>query len=180
MPKGYRKDGSRLAFSKGCISLMKGKHHSEVAKLKMSLAHEGKHHSISTEFKKGFVSKEKHPNWKGGIKANPILRNNYLKKWRQENPLSVKADHHKRRIFMSSLTLQIVQQVYEGNIKRYGTLTCYLCLNPIEFGKDHLEHKTPISRGGTNARENLDIACQQCNCKKHTKTEEEFKKEAIC
>jgi len=69
----------------------------------------------------------------------------------------------------------IIQQVYEDNIKKYGTLTCYLCLKAIEFRKDHLEHKTPLSRGGTNAIENLDIACQHCNNTKHTKTEAEFR-----
>ena len=45
------------------------------------------------------------------------------------------------------------------------------------LGKDHLEHKIPLSRGGTNARENLDIACQHCNNKKFTKTESEYRKE---
>lgn len=73
------------------------------------------------------------------------------------------------------LTIKIIQFVYEDNIKRFGTLTCYLCLNPIAFGKDHLEHKTPLSRGGTNERNNLEVACQSCNCKKHTKTELEYK-----
>lgn len=77
------------------------------------------------------------------------------------------------------LTKQTIQSVYEDNIKLYGTLTCYLCLNPVPFGKDHLEHKTPLSRGGTNARDNLDIACQKCNCCKHNKTETEYR-EGLC
>jgi len=42
------------------------------------------------------------------------------------------------------------------------------------FVKDHLEHKIPLSRGGTNKRENLDIACEYCNCSKNNKTVEEF------
>lgn len=48
---------------------------------------------------------------------------------------------------------------------------------PFQIGKDHLEHKTPLSRGGTNIKTNLAIACQKCNCRKHTKTEEEYRKE---
>jgi 5-methylcytosine-specific restriction endonuclease McrA len=75
------------------------------------------------------------------------------------------------------LTIQTIQQVYEDNIKHYGTLTCYLCLNPIEFGNDHLEHKIPLSRGGTNDRDNLNIAHRSCNCRKQARTEEEYKKE---
>ena len=72
------------------------------------------------------------------------------------------------------LTVAIVRQVYEDNIKKFGVLTCYLCLNPISANKDHLEHKTPFVRGGTNARENLGVSCPGCNCRKKDKTEEEF------
>ena len=75
------------------------------------------------------------------------------------------------------LPIKRIQLVYEDNIKKYGTLTCYLCLTPVEFKKDHLEHKIPLSRGGTNEYNNLAIACQRCNCKKHARTEEEYRKE---
>lgn len=98
-----------------------------------------------------------------------------LKLYRLKNPLKVKVMNHKRRVSTRLLTLDTIQQVYEENIKKYGTLTCYLCLNPIDFGKDHLEHKTPISRGGKNNRDNLDVSCQYCNCRKHDKTELEYR-----
>ena len=39
------------------------------------------------------------------------------------------------------------QQVYEDNIKQYGTLTCYLCEEKIEFGLDNLEHKAHLYFG---------------------------------
>lgn len=42
-------------------------------------------------------------------------------------------------------------------------------------GKDHLEHKTPLSRGGSNEKRNLGVSCQRCNLKKGTKTELEYK-----
>ena len=71
---------------------------------------------------------------------------------------------------------KIIQMVYEDNIKKYGTLTCYLCNNSIEFGKDHLEHKTPLSRGGDNQYSNLGVSCAPCNFRKHDKTVEEFTK----
>lgn len=38
----------------------------------------------------------------------------------------------------------------------------------------HIDHKLPRSRGGTDDAENLTTACQSCNCRKHTKTAEEF------
>lgn len=74
-----------------------------------------------------------------------------------------------------SIPKQTLQAVYEDNIKRYGTLTCYLCIKPIEFGNDHVEHKMPVSRGGTNEYINLGIACSHCNRTKHTKTVKEYK-----
>jgi len=75
------------------------------------------------------------------------------------------------------LSIKTIQLVYEDNIKRYGTLTCYLCLSPIEFRMDNLEHKTPLSRGGTNEYSNLGVSCWRCNNKKRTRTEAEFRKE---
>jgi 5-methylcytosine-specific restriction endonuclease McrA len=74
-----------------------------------------------------------------------------------------------------ALATKTIQTVYEDNIKKYGTLTCYLCLETIEFGKDTLEHKIPFTRNGTNEYTNLAIACKSCNSKKHNKTEEEYR-----
>lgn len=88
-----------------------------------------------------------------------------------------RASHHKRRLLTSDLVKETAQLVYEDNIKQYGRLTCILCLKPIEFGQGSLEHKTPLSRGGTNDYDNLGIAHRGCNCKKHTKTLEEWQRD---
>ena len=117
--------------------------------------------------------------YKKNKEACGIRSKAYTKKWRKNNPLSVKAQNSKRRLLESDLNLETVQKVYEDNIKKYGTLTCYLCLKSISFGKDHLEHKTPLCKGGTNEYDNLGVACQKCNCKKHTKTEAEYREENL-
>lgn len=49
---------------------------------------------------------------------------------------------------------------------------CFYCKASLE--KSHLEHKTPISRGGLHDRNNLCLSCPPCNLKKGTKTVEEF------
>lgn len=114
----------------------------------------------------------------------------YLKKYRKKhykqiknyNKKYMKLYNYKRRLLNKNageLSLQTLQLVYEDNIKKYGTLTCYLCLNPIPFGKDNLEHKIPLSRGGTNEYNNLAIACKSCNCSKRNKSEEEYRKYVI-
>jgi 5-methylcytosine-specific restriction endonuclease McrA len=50
---------------------------------------------------------------------------------------------------------------------------CYYCNDPL--GKNyHVDHKQPISRGGSNWPENLACTCQHCNLSKSAKTEAEF------
>jgi 5-methylcytosine-specific restriction endonuclease McrA len=84
------------------------------------------------------------------------------------------------------LTVKEVQQVYEANIKGFGKLTCYICLEPVEFGKDCLEHNIPLCRGGTNEFDNLGIAHESCNLRKGKMTLSEYqilqtkKQEVIC
>ena len=107
-------------------------------------------------------------------KEKQELANIRQKKWREKHPEYMRASNHNRIMRTKDLTIEIIQRVYEENIKKHGTLTCYLCLIPIGFGDDCLEHKTPLSRGGNNQRDNLDIAHASCNRKKHSKTEQEY------
>lgn len=81
---------------------------------------------------------------------------------------------YRLRKLNTKITLDLIQMVYEDNIKQYGTLTCIYCFNSIPFGQDTLEHKLPLSRGGTNEYNNLAIACRYCNIKKNRKTVKEF------
>jgi 5-methylcytosine-specific restriction endonuclease McrA len=136
---------------------------------------------------------------KWGI-ANKEYRKEYFAKYRLKNKEKI-ADYNKMfaktergrlsrktaqynykqsiRGLRKSLNKNIVQQVYEDNIKKYGTLTCDLCLKPVLFGQDSIEHFIPITRGGTNERFNLGIAhgtnsIEKCNVRKSNKTLEEW------
>ena len=99
--------------------------------------------------------------------------------YRHSNRDKINASNRQRQL-AGKLSMEVIQIVYENNIKRYGTLTCYLCSSPVAFGKDHLEHKIPLSRGGTNEQGNLDVSCQGCNLRKHDKTEDEYRKAQKC
>ena len=106
-----------------------------------------------------------------------VCRTCYHKKWVNKKPIRIaqcKLYQLRYRTMAEDLRVETIQLVYEDNIKQYGTLTCYLCLKPIPFGKDHLEHKNPLSRGGSNKYDNLGVSCQSCNCKKGRKTVDEF------
>lgn len=72
------------------------------------------------------------------------------------------------------ISVSDVQKLYEDNIKQYGTLTCYLCIKPIKFKHDSLEHKIPFCRGGKNKLSNIGIAHIMCNLLKGRKTYKEY------
>jgi len=65
-------------------------------------------------------------------------------------------------------TIEDVQRLYDGQGGR-----CFYCGKELD-GKYDLDHKTPLSRGGTDWPENLCCACELCNSRKHEKTAEEF------
>lgn len=140
-----------------------GKKHSEEHKINISIANKG--NKKSEEYCDKYLRGKNSPSYKHGLSNTKEYIKFYNKKC------------HYARKCAGFLSVRTIQLVYEDNIKKYGTLTCYLCELPIEFGKDSLEHKIPISRGGNNDYENLAVACQSCNCKKYNKTEQEYRKE---
>ena len=141
------------------------------------------------------------PNWKGGISKLTIcidygkqLKNYKAKRCLKCHSIFYRGEKHhswvidkgasKRRANRrykiakrggGKLTLKTIQLIYEDNIKQYGTLTCYLCKKPIEFGEDTLEHKIPLFRNGTNEYNNLAIAHKKCNSSKGKQTFDEWK-----
>ncbi len=99
------------------------------------------------------------------------------KAWKNRNPENVKIWSIRRRGLLRGLgrlTLATLSKVKTGNIRQYGALTCIYCNAPLDSMHYSLDHLVPISRGGTNDYTNLGISCLGCNCKKHTKTYDEF------
>lgn len=66
------------------------------------------------------------------------------------------------------LSAELVRQVMEDD-----DFTCSYC--DQRGGKLTIDHKLPISRGGSDNRDNLCTACHACNCRKGPKTVQEFK-----
>ena len=52
---------------------------------------------------------------------------------------------------------------------------CFYCEKTIEWINWSIDHKTPMSRGGSNHRSNKVGACKTCNREKANLTEEEFR-----
>ena len=90
-------------------------------------------------------------------------------RWRAENKDKVKLYRKTTKLprrAVGFITKDTIQRIYEDNIKQCGTLTCYLCGNPIKFGDDSIDHKIPISKGGNNDYCNLRVTHIICNKKK--------------
>ncbi len=106
-------------------------------------------------------------------RENKEKRQKYLREWFSKNKDRRQAYNATRRGY-GTLDKKTVQRVYEENIVRHRTLTCYLCLDPVEFGSDSIDHKIPMCRGGTNEKSNLAIAHKKCNSKKSHRTTDEY------
>jgi 5-methylcytosine-specific restriction endonuclease McrA len=115
---------------------------------------------------------------------NKVKVNEARKKWANQNPIRTKRIKQawcaRKKLFDPRMTADLVQEVYEDNIKQYGTLTCVICDKPIKFGEDTLEHNVPLSRCGNHCKDNLGVAHKVCNDLKHTQTIEEYKQEVYC
>jgi len=63
---------------------------------------------------------------------------------------------------------------YDKSQRRW--VTGMVAKKPSEDARDwHIEHRIPLSRGGTDAFKNLWPACAFCNRSKHNRTVAEFK-----
>lgn len=101
--------------------------------------------------------------------------NEWYEKNKQRALYIKKASFARSKLDDVGMTADLVQSVYEDNIKKYGTLTCVICHKRIEFGDDTLEHNVPLCRGGTHEYSNLGVAHLACNSRKHDKTLKEMK-----
>lgn len=63
----------------------------------------------------------------------------------------------------------IKAKVYKLSDKR-----CYYCRTPVDERTQTIDHKMPISRGGSNKFDNLVVSCHRCNSEKGAMTAAEY------
>lgn len=47
-----------------------------------------------------------------------------------------------------------------------GNPTCAYCRRSVKWGKSTLDHRTPVSAGGSDDESNLVLCCEACNASK--------------
>lgn len=88
-------------------------------------------------------------------------RKDYKREWNR-------IDAHARRAAGKKPPVSEVRRMFK---EQSGKCVYCGCELPVAY---HIDHKTPISRGGMNNIENLHLTCPRCNLRKSTMTHEEF------
>jgi len=103
---------------------------------------------------------------------NKTGRKKYQRQWRKKNPEKLQAQYRRRRArelgARGSHTADDIQRQY-----CYQKGKCWWC--GCAVGNDfHIDHLVPLSRGGSDAPENLVISCPTCNLSKGNKMPHEW------
>lgn len=99
-----------------------------------------------------------------------ILERN--KKYRKANLDKLRVYEQKRRALKKNATGNATAVEIQARFDYYGN-RCYYCGCD---GKMTIEHRIPLSRGGSHHPANIVPACPSCNFSKRAKTEKEFLK----
>lgn len=106
------------------------------------------------------------------IEENKEKRRETQRKWRQKNKEKKREDDRKRRARKLAASGSHTADQVKARFDYYGN-KCIYCGSSDDL---QIEHRIPLSRGGSDWSSNLAPACKSCNCSKGTKTEAEFKK----
>lgn len=95
--------------------------------------------------------------------------------WRRNNPEKDRVIRMKRR----AAKVGSPEQFTASELKALLDKQEYICANPfcrcdLLKIKKHLDHKIPLSRGGTNGIANLQYLCAPCNLQKNKRTNDEW------
>lgn len=121
---------------------------------------------------------EDHPKWKGGLKAHLQRRRESgksaetLRQYRKNNPEKVKEFTLRRKS-------RKFGRLPKGTISRLGAAQrwkCVVCKCDISSAY-HVDHITPLAKGGKHEPTNIQLLCPTCNVKKSDKDPIRFMQE---
>lgn len=129
-----------------------------------------KNRPIALEAMKNYAKENKdkiksyYNNWK---KENLELVRENARKYARNNPDKVRANTAKRRARIFNSEGQYSKEDI-NRIKTEQNHLCNICSIDVSV-KYHVDHIYPISKGGKNVAENIQILCPTCNLKKGNK-----------
>jgi 5-methylcytosine-specific restriction endonuclease McrA len=92
--------------------------------------------------------------------------------WTRDNPEKNRAKSHIRRARVLNAGGSHTAHDVELQFKMQNGI-CWWCDKPV--GDDyHVDHRIPLTRGGSNAAENICISCPTCNLSKKNKLPQEW------
>ena len=95
-------------------------------------------------------------------------------KWAKDNPHKSHASTHqatvKSKYPETFATTDIKQHELATWLKDVRGTECPYCGAPAY----HIDHKTPLAKGGSHTWDNIEIICETCNFAKNDKTKEEY------
>lgn len=102
-------------------------------------------------------------------KAHRKERIEQKRQWRAANPDREAVIAQRRRARMAAVDNTLTSAEWNEILAKYD-YRCVYCLIPFTAKqKATMDHVTPLSRGGTNRKENVVPACTSCNCRKSNK-----------
>ncbi len=75
-------------------------------------------------------------------------------------------NNHKfsRSVINAIKSQKLLSQAYE----------CVYCISVLDDTNSHLDHITPLAKGGSNDSDNFQALCSRCNFEKHSKNHNEY------
>ncbi len=95
-------------------------------------------------------------------KRNPKKVREHIRQWNKNNPDKVRAHHHRRRARRRNAGGTFTAGDI-AEIRKLQRNRCARCEQSLKRKKVHIDHITPLARGGTNDRRNLQLLCALCN-----------------
>ncbi len=100
--------------------------------------------------------------------ADPVKETERKRTWRKNNRDKVAIQKRRRAARLSGAPgtfsladIEIIRKQQKG--------CCWWCGRPLSQTGEHIDHRVPVSKGGSNYPENICLSCPSCNIKKGAK-----------